>query len=68
MALQDAESAKVATRMVRRKAMDAVKDLKDDVGKEDLRRMENSVQQMSSKYIAVINKSLEEKVKSINAP
>lgn len=68
MAIQDAESAKVATRMVRRKAMDAVKDLKDDVGKEDLRRMENSVQQMSSKYIAVINKSLEEKVKSINAP
>lgn len=66
MALRDAEAAKVATRMVRRKAMDAVKGLKDDIGKDDIKRMENVVQQMSDKYIDSISQSLNEKVKSIN--
>lgn len=46
--------------------MDAVKGLKDDIAKDDLKRMENCVQQMSDKYNAVISQSLEEKVKSIN--
>lgn len=68
MALRDAEAAKVSTRMVRRKAMDTVKGLKDEVGKEDVKRMENCVEQMSNRYISVISQSLEEKVKSINIP
>lgn len=66
MALRDAEAAKVATRMVRRKAMDAVKDLKDEIGKDDLKRMESVVQEMSDKYIDTISQSLDEKVKAIN--
>eukprot|EP00177_Eucheuma_denticulatum_P003801 GFKZ01006872.1.p2 GENE.GFKZ01006872.1~~GFKZ01006872.1.p2 ORF type:complete len:233 (-),score=42.22 GFKZ01006872.1:1824-2522(-) len=66
IAVKDAEAAKVATRMVRRKAMDAVKGLKDDVTKDDFKRMENVVQQMSDKYVHLISHSLEEKIKSIN--
>lgn len=66
MALRDAEAAKIATRMVRRKAMDAVKVLKDEISKDDVKRMENVVQQMSDKYINTISQSLDEKVKSIN--
>lgn len=66
VAVKDAEAAKVATRMVRRKAMDAVKGFKDDVTKDDLKRMENVVQKMSDKYIHLISQSLDDKIKSIN--
>lgn len=45
--------------------MDAVKGFKDDVAKDDFKRMENVVQQMSDKYIHLISQSLDEKIKSI---
>lgn len=65
MALRDAEAAKIATRMVRRKAMDAVKGLQDEIARDDLKRMENNVEQLSEKYIDVISSTLEDKIKAI---
>lgn len=56
----------MATRMVRRKAMDAVKGIKEDISKDNLKRMEKIVQEMSEKYIDSISQSLDEKVKAIH--
>lgn len=48
---KEAEAAKVATRMVRRKAMDDVKALKDEVSKDETKRLEKCVQTMTDLWI-----------------
>lgn len=54
-AQRDAEAAKVATRMVRRKALEDVKALKDNVSKDDAKRLERNIQTMTDDVIARIN-------------
>lgn len=54
-AQREAESAKVATRMVRRKALEEVKGLKDDMSKDDAKRLEHNIQSMTDDMIARIN-------------
>lgn len=48
--------------------MDEVKGLKDEIGKDNLKRLENNVQQMSERYIESITSKLDEKVKAIKTP
>lgn len=54
-AQREAEAAKVATRMIRRKALEEVKQLKDDIPKDDAKRLERNIQSMTDDSIARIN-------------
>lgn len=66
--LKGAEAAKVATRMVRRKAMEEIKGLKEDLSKDDVRRLENNVQTMTDQWIDRITIAQNEKVDAVSDP
>lgn len=68
MVLQEAEAAKVATRLVRRKAMDEVKNLKDDIPKDDMKRFEKNIQQMTDNWIDQITRTQQLKGDAILDP
>ncbi len=60
------EAAKVAVRNIRRDANDAFKKLgKKDISEDEIKELETSVQKMTDKYIAEVDKAVEEKTKEI---
>lgn len=61
------ENAKVAVRNIRRDANDAFKKLgkNSDISEDEIKQLEDNVQKMTDKYIAEIDKSVEEKSKEI---
>ncbi|PXF41112.1 Ribosome-recycling factor [Gracilariopsis chorda] len=66
-AAKEAESAKIATRLVRRKAMEEVKTLKDEVSKDDIKRIEKGVQALTDRYIKDITQVQQNKVHAIES-
>lgn len=65
---KEAEAAKVATRMVRRKAMEEIKGLKEDLSKDDVKRLENCVQIMTDQWISQITNAQNEKIDAVMNP
>lgn len=60
------ENAKVAIRNIRRDANDAFKKLKGtDVSEDEIKSLEDSIQKMTDKFIAEIDKAVEEKSKEV---
>ncbi len=61
------EAAKVAVRNIRRDANDAFKKLgkKEDISEDEIKDLEGDIQKMTDKYIAEIDKAVEEKTKEI---
>ncbi len=60
------ENAKVAIRNIRRDANDAMKKLKaQDVSEDEIKQLEDKVQKMTDKYIADIDKAIDNKSKEI---
>lgn len=61
------ESAKVAVRNIRRDANDAFKKLSksSDVSEDEIKELEDGVQKLTDKYIAQIDKAVDEKNKEI---
>ena len=60
------ESAKVAIRNIRRDANDSFKKLaKEDVSEDEIKALEENAQKMTDKYVAKIDKSVENKSKEI---
>lgn len=68
IAQKEAEAAKVATRMVRRKALEEVKKVKDDISKDDVKRLENGIQRMTDEFIGKIDAMQQSKVGVIMEP
>ena len=64
---QKGESAKVAVRNIRRDANDAFKKLSksSDVSEDEIKELEDGVQKLTDKYIADIDKAVEDKNKEI---
>ncbi len=61
------ENAKIAVRNIRRDANDAFKKLgkSADVSEDEIKELEDQIQKMTDKYIAEIDKSVDEKSKEI---
>ena len=61
------EDAKVAIRNIRRDAIDAVKKLgkTDDVSEDEVKDLENQIQKLTDKFVAKVDKAVEEKTKEI---
>ena len=60
------ENAKVAIRNIRRDANDSFKKLaKEDVSEDEIKQLEDQAQKMTDKYIADIDKAVDEKSKEI---
>ena len=61
------ESAKVAVRNIRRDANDAFKKLSksEDISEDEIKELEDGVQKLTDKYIAQIDKAVDEKNKEI---
>ena len=61
------ESAKVAVRNIRRDANDAFKKLSKsaDISEDEIKELEDGVQKLTDKYIAQIDKAVDEKNKEI---
>ena len=60
------EASKVAVRNIRRDANDGFKKLKgSDVSEDEIKELEDSVQKMTDKYIADIDKAIDAKTKEI---
>ncbi len=61
------ESAKVAVRNIRRDANDAFKKLgkKEDISEDEIKELEGEIQKLTDKYIADVDKAVEEKTKEI---
>ena len=60
------EAAKVAVRNIRRDANDAFKKLaKQDVSEDEIKELEDQIQKLTDKYIADIDKAVENKTKEI---
>ncbi len=61
------EAAKVAVRNIRRDANDTFKKLgkKEDISEDEIKELEGDVQKITDKYIADIDKAVEEKTKEI---
>lgn len=64
-AQRHAEHAKVATRQVRRRALDVVKGVRDDISKDDVKRLEASIQHLTDDYIGRIDQMVKLKVESL---
>lgn len=65
LVIKEGEAAKVAARMVRRKAMEEIKELKEEIGSEDVKRFEKSVQTMTDTWIDRINKAQKAKADAV---
>ncbi len=61
------EDAKVAIRNIRRDAIDHVKKLgkAEDISEDEIKDLEDSIQKMTDKYVAKVDKAVEEKTKEI---
>ena len=61
------EAAKVAIRNIRRDAIDYVKKLgkTDDVSEDEVKDLENSIQKLTDKYVANVDKAVDAKTKEI---
>ena len=60
------ENAKVAIRNIRRDANDSFKKLaKEDVSEDEIKQLEDQAQKMTDKYIADVDRAVEEKTKEI---
>ena len=61
------EAAKVAVRNIRRDANDAFKKLgkKEDISEDEIKELEKDVQKLTDKFIADIDKAIEDKTKEI---
>ncbi len=61
------ENAKVAVRNIRRDANDSLKKMSksNDVSEDEIKQLEEEVQKLTDKYIAKVDKSVEEKTKEI---
>ncbi len=61
------EAAKVAVRNIRRDANDSFKKLgkKEDISEDEIKELEGKIQKMTDKFIADIDKAVEEKTKEI---
>lgn len=61
------ENAKVAVRNIRRDAIDALKKLskQDDISEDQIKDLEEQAQKLTDKYIAEIDKAVEEKTKEV---
>lgn len=60
------ENAKVAVRNVRRDANDAFKKLKgEDVSEDEIKQLEEQVQKLTDKYVAEVDKAVDEKSNEI---
>lgn len=61
------EEAKVAVRNIRRDAIDHVKKIgkAEDISEDEIKDLENSIQKMTDKFVAKIDKAVEEKTKEI---
>lgn len=61
------EAAKVAVRNIRRDANDSFKKLgkKEDISEDEIKELERKVQKMTDKFIADIDKAVEDKTKEI---
>ena len=61
------ENAKVAIRNIRRDGNDALKKLakSDDISEDEIKDLEDAMQKLTDRYIAVVDKAIEEKSKEI---
>lgn len=61
------ENAKVAIRNIRRDGNDALKKLakSEDISEDEIKDLEDAMQKLTDKYIAVVDKAIEEKSKEI---
>lgn len=61
------ENAKVAVRNIRRDANDSLKKLSksNDISEDEIKQLEEEVQKLTDKYIAKVDKAIEEKTKEI---
>ena len=61
------EDAKVALRNIRRDAIDTVKKLgkTDDISEDEIKDLENQIQKLTDKFVAKVEKAVEEKTKEI---
>lgn len=61
------ENAKVAVRNIRRDANDSLKKMSksSDISEDEIKQLEEEVQKLTDKYIAKVDKSVEEKTKEI---
>ena len=61
------ENAKVAIRNIRRDGNDAFKKLSksEDISEDEIKDLEDSLQKLTDKYIANVDKAVEEKTKEI---
>ena len=61
------ENAKVAVRNIRRDANDALKKMgkSNDISEDEIKQLEEQVQKLTDKYIAKVDKAVEEKSKEI---
>ena len=66
-AKQEAESARVSIRNVRRDAMAEVKDLlkEKEIGEDDERRGQDEIQKVTDRFVAQVDQSLEAKEKDL---
>lgn len=64
-AMGEAEKAKIATRHVRRDAMNDIKKMKDSLAKSEVKRIEKDVQKSTDKFVQLIEKVTQDKVKAI---
>lgn len=68
LVMREGEAAKIAARMVRRKAMEDIKKLKDQIGSEEVKRYENSVQDMTDRWIDRITRAQKSKADAMMDP
>lgn len=61
------EATKVAVRNIRRDANDAFKKMgkKEDISEDEIKDLENKIQKLTDKYVAEVDKAVEEKTKEI---
>lgn len=61
------ENAKVAVRNIRRDANDSLKKMSktNDISEDEIKQLEEEVQKLTDKYIAKVDKAVEEKTKEI---
>ncbi len=61
------EAAKVAVRNIRRDANDSFKKMgkKDDISEDDIKDLEQEIQKLTDKYIADVDRAVEDKTKEI---
>ena len=65
VAAQYAESARVSVRNVRHHGMDQIKRNKDGMADDDVKFWQDSIQELTDKYVGIIDKTLEHKQEEI---